>query len=132
MIRWVYFRLLWAGGAYTAASSVAAFLGSQTSRKASGGIQEKALALYRIRFCPALAVVKCYISGSGQGKPAVLQSRCAGGICLPATRCRLDWTRERVVLMVPLVLRLYPSCSQPGLHQGQVDEAALHLCDDLH
>jgi len=31
--RWVYFRLLWAGGAYTAASSVAAFLGSQTSRK---------------------------------------------------------------------------------------------------
>ncbi|CAE7696803.1 unnamed protein product, partial [Symbiodinium pilosum] len=31
--RWVYFRLLSAGGAYTAASSVAAFLGSQTSRK---------------------------------------------------------------------------------------------------
>ncbi|CAE7468833.1 unnamed protein product [Symbiodinium natans] len=31
--RWVYFRLLWAGGVYMAASSVAAFLGNQTSRK---------------------------------------------------------------------------------------------------
>jgi len=31
--RWVYFRILSAGGAFTAASSVAAFLGTQTSRK---------------------------------------------------------------------------------------------------